>query len=50
MSPRALVLRSADYLADGTRDAYIARAIGLVLAGALILGWAALRFLDAIGA
>ena len=47
MTPRALLLRAADYLADGTRDAYIARALGLVLSGCLILGWAGRRLTGA---
>ena len=47
---RALILRAADTLADPTRDAVVLRAIGLVLAGSLILAWGAMRFLDAIGA
>lgn len=50
MTPRALMTVAADTLADPTRDTIVLRAIGLVLAGALILGWAAMRFLDAIGA
>ena len=50
MTPRALLLRAADTLADPTRGTVVLRAIGLVLAGSLILGWAAMRFLDAIGA
>lgn len=39
----------AAILAAPENDRVVLRAIGLVLAGALILGWAALRFLDTIG-
>lgn len=39
----------AAILADPSRDRPIAVAIGLILSGALIFGWAAMRFLDAIG-
>ena len=47
MTPRALILRAADTLADPTRDAYIARAIGLTLTGSLILAWAGRRMTGA---
>lgn len=39
----------AAILAAPENDRVVLRAIGLILAGALILGWAALRFLDTIG-
>ena len=51
---RALILRHVDSRIDALHckdgDAALARALGLVLSGCLILGWAALRFLDKIGA
>ena len=54
MTPRALILRHVDSHIDALHckdgDAALARALGLVLSGALIIGWAALRFLDKIGA
>ena len=40
----------AAILAAPENDRVVLRAIGLVIAGALILGWAALRIIDAIGA
>lgn len=43
MTPRALVPRAADTLADPTRDTVVLRAIGLTLAGSLILAWAGRR-------
>lgn len=47
---RALILRHVDALHSRDRDAVILRALGLFLSGALIIGWAALRVLDKIGA
>lgn len=49
MTPRALILAQTDALHSRDRDAVILRALGLFLSGALVLGWAALRFLDKIG-
>ena len=50
MTPRALILRHADALHCKDGDAALRRALGLILSGCLILGWAAMRFLDTIGA
>ena len=38
-----MTVRHLDYLADGTRDAYLLRALGLIASGALILLWAGLH-------
>ena len=43
MSPRALILAQTDALHSRDRDAALARALGLVLSGCLILAWAALK-------
>ena len=48
--PRALILAEADRLHCRDHDRALARALGLVLSGCLIIGWALLRLLDAIGA
>lgn len=54
MTPRALLLRQVDAQVDALHckdgDAALARALGLILGGCLILGWALLRVLDLIGA
>ena len=42
---RSLLLRTADHLADGTRDAYMVRAIATVLVGSLILSAVLARYL-----
>ena len=47
MTPRALILRAADTLADPTRDTIVLRAIGLTLTGSLILAWAGRRLTGA---
>ena len=47
MSPRPLLLRAADTLADPTRDTVVLRAIGLTLTGSLILAWAGRRLIGA---
>lgn len=47
--PRALLLREADRLHCKDRDPFLARSLGFILGGCLILGWALLRFLDTIG-
>lgn len=49
MSPRALILAEADRMHCRDHDRVIAQCMGLILSGALILGWAALRILDKIG-
>ena len=53
MTPRALILRHVDSHIDALHckdgDAALARALGLVLSGCLILAWATLRVLDKIG-
>ena len=49
MTPRALILAQTDALHCKDGDAALARALGLVLSGCLILAWAALRVLDKIG-
>ena len=41
--PRALVLRHLDALHCKDSDRVLAQALGLVLSGALILGWVALK-------
>lgn len=54
MTPRALILRHVDSRIDALHckdgDAALARALGLVLSGCLVLAWATLRVLDKIGA
>ncbi|WP_162786837.1 hypothetical protein [Janibacter anophelis] len=50
MTPRALILREADRLHCKDHDPALAQALGFILGGCLILGWALLRFLDTIGA
>lgn len=50
MTPRALILAQTDAIHSRDRDAVILRALGLVLSGALLIAWAALRVLDKIGA
>ena len=47
MTPRALMTVAADTLADPTRDTIVLRAIGLTLAGSLILAWAGRRLTGA---
>lgn len=42
--------RVAGWLYPPEHDRIVRNVLGLFLAGALILGWAALRFLDTIGA
>lgn len=49
MSPRALLLREVDRRHCKDHDRALAQALGLILSGALIIGWAALRILDKIG-
>lgn len=41
--------RVAAWLYPPEHDRIVRNVLGLILAGALILGWAALRFLDTIG-
>lgn len=41
--------RVAAWIYPPERDALVLRALGLILSGALILAWAALRILDTIG-
>ena len=40
--------RVAEWMYPPEHDALVLRALGLVLSGALILAWAALRILDTI--
>jgi hypothetical protein len=47
MTPRALILRRVDTLHCKDGDAALARALGLVLSGCIILAWAGRRLTGA---
>lgn len=47
MTPRALILRHVDSLHCKDGDAALARALGLVLSGCIILAWAGRRLTGA---
>ena len=45
MTARALILRHVDALHCKDGDPVLARALGLILSGCVILGWVALRLI-----